>query len=202
MRLNRILLVLFACIFMCLAAQANSIYTYKYLGPTYFTIQDPYTSSERLQFTLDFNAPLNSTLLQQVTPLYWSGFDGVNFLSSATCPGCITSFAFGSAAGAIQNWSIKIPDVPLGLSWTSAFSCLAPPGFPCGGDQVDMVLFPIGARTGESEALHNGADFAHSLWSSNVADVPEPPTFLLMVLGLAAYLGRDLLSKVPGRKRC
>jgi len=183
--LSRILFVLSACLFVSIAAQAGPIYRYTYSGPNYFccgvnNTSLPYTTDMHFQLVVDFDAPLAADVLY-VTPLDWSGFDGVNALSSDACTSCTTSFRIGSvnstpypsAPGPVQGWDISIWDTSHGISWSSWWGCGG-----C-GDQLDSIF----ASGGWAHAYHNSSN-APTLWSSSIIDAPEPPTLLLTLLGL------------------
>jgi len=144
--LSRILFVLSACLFVSIAAQAGPIYRYTYSGPNYYccgvnNTSLPYTTDMHFQLVVDFDAPLAADVLY-VTPLDWSGFDGVNALSSDACTSCTRNFRIGSvnstpypsAPGPVQGWDISIWDTSHGISWSSWWGCGG-----C-GDQLDSIF--------------------------------------------------------------
>jgi hypothetical protein len=184
-----ILLTCCACLFLSMTAQADTLYTYTYqsLALGQGDINNTY-NGHRLQLTLDFTAALNSYNQQVVTPLDWYGNDGINFLASANCPGCVSSFAIAtSSSGAIESWTISIKDAPLSLTWRSSFYC--DPAH-CNdnyfyGDQTDSVQFGSAYGT----AVHNSPSVADALWSAQATNVPEPSTLpLMLMLGLPALV--------------
>jgi hypothetical protein len=177
-----------AMVFAGLSANARADVIYQYVGPDFVTVQGPYTTSEQLTGSVTFSSALPDNLNflghpQTVAPESFSFSDGVETISS-TSPNLLGNvFQFRTdASGQITNWNINIAQGTSTVSSIVFSSSL--------GDDLVITqtctsgLISNGCDTATTAIVAESSNTSPSDWSQ-VAPVPEPSTWAMMILGFA-----------------
>ena len=148
---------------------ASAIATYNYTGEVFDTATAPYTTSDFISGGFDLSVPLGANApWQQITPTYYSFFDGVQELHSGNTTYDIF-YVETDSTGNISLWSIEVSvDVNKGMkTYNREFG-------PVVGRMVDSTLY---------DGLSQSAEIRNNpgTWTF----IPEPGTAALLGMGLA-----------------
>ena len=147
------------------AAHANVVLAYTGNDFTDFAAP-PYTSTDKVTASITLANPLGDNLpLQAVTAIMFSMSDGVQTITNTTSPAAGPEFEFATnATGDIVNWFVQV------LAGPNA-SILSANGL---GSTLDRAVL-----SGANATVFGDP----RTWTSTV--VPEPSTWLMMLLGFA-----------------
>jgi len=173
MHVARLLLTASAVILCPFAALADTTTTYDYTGSNFSTAIGAYTTSDSVQGSITFSAPLADNLSDfSVSPESFSFTDGVQTITSSTT-GVVDSFAFSTnASGNISFWTIFVESSP------------------------QSYIFSVDGTAEEGTTDVNDAAYTEIPGSwTEASPVPEPSTLALLgsgALGLIAPIRRRL----------
>jgi hypothetical protein len=164
------------------AASADASVTYDYTGNDFTQVTSPYTISDNITGSFTLANPLGSNLTfpTPVTPLAFTFSDGVQTISQATT-GVTASFDFSTdGAGGIASWQIEILAPSANSPGHSNEIFTSNIGVIAGNVDLAVFFTPEGNRT-------TGENFGMPGNSPAISAVPEPSTWLLMILGFMGF---------------
>jgi hypothetical protein len=173
MHVARLLLTASAVILCPFAALADTTTTYDYTGANFTTTVGAYTTSDSVQGSITFSAPLADNLADYaVFPESFSFTDGVQTITSST-PGVSDAFAFSTdASGNIDFWTFFVQS------------------------SAESYIFSVDGAVDEGTSDPNDAGYSSAPGSwTEASPVPEPSTLALLgsgALGLIAPIRRRL----------
>jgi hypothetical protein len=171
---------LFASLFFCASAKADTIYTYTGLQFNFF--EAPPGARTEITAVVDLSAPLGNNLtLGYVTPLSFEMSDGVTTISGGLNA---TSYGFEAStdsSGNIVDWDVSsfcgLPDCGAG---SGGYWGLATRNIPNGTGVIDW------SYTGALNDLVGVLNDPGKWTSTDPVATPEPSTLILLSSGLIA----------------